>query len=114
MPVAEGLGGGTAPMPAKDITDFQSRCLERLESFLDARGYPADFQLVYGREENYLRAESDSPQGKVTIYLYEDEAGFYWNRRWVMKEWGDFPRDEEGLIEALVADLQTFCFSEDE
>ena len=103
----------SASMPAKDISDFQTRCLERLEAFLESEGRSVEFQLVYGREENYFRGELEIDDGKATLYVYEDEAGFYWDRRWIMKEWDAFANNEEGLIDALLADLKTFCFSEE-
>jgi hypothetical protein len=64
----------------------------------------AELQVVQGERETYLRSRELIRGHTLEIFVYEDEAGFFWNDEWNICEEQDFDQDSE-IIECLLARL---------
>lgn len=86
------------------VTGFQTRCCVAVETLLAAHGMSAPFELIHGNQENYLVAKSNAEGHQLEIFIYEDEAGYFKDRKWRPYEAVDFASEGQ-LTAKLVSDL---------
>ena len=85
---------------------FQEYCLGALNQFLEARELELPFESITGKQENYFKAELKIDDHNLKVFVYHDEAGFFWDDEWVICEEQDFDKDSE-LVVAFLSQLES-------
>jgi hypothetical protein len=86
------------------MTDFQAACLDAVQSLLHSKELNSGAEEVRGNEESYLRLRVPIPGKEIDFYIYEDEAGYFVDGEWHIRESQDYDSPQE-LIAELLADL---------
>lgn len=92
-------------MNTVQTTPFQDRCVEELRRFFQNHEMEPAFEMIEGKNEAYLRSVFEFDGNQVDLYVYDDEAGFFWNGKWFIFERPDYPTDVE-LVAAFLASLE--------
>lgn len=92
------------------LTGFQVHCTAALRSMLREHGLSPEFKIVKGREETYLKATFAFNNNQIEVYVYADEAGYFWNSTWNICERPDFD-SESDLEDAVVSSLESWISS---
>lgn len=88
------------------MNEFQHKCIEAFKKTLqDIVLDIPDFYKVAGETQDYFVAKFSRNSDYFEIYVYEDEAGFFFNKDWLICERAAYDTDEE-LIKAICARLE--------
>ena len=80
---------------------FQRKCIESSKRILERKGLTSlKFHENIGKNEKYYTLGLKVEEDRYTFYIYEDEAGFFLNKKWFICESPDFDSPEE-LIRAF-------------
>jgi hypothetical protein len=90
-----------APAGEKGLTKFQQECQERVRELLSQHGHSSDFEVVKGREEEYLFLDFVDAGREIGVYIYEDEAGFSVGKDWYISEAQDFDSHNDLIVNFL-------------
>ncbi|MEM7051492.1 MAG: hypothetical protein AAF604_17630 [Acidobacteriota bacterium] len=72
------------------INRFQELCSRDVDSLLDEGGLDYSRNLVEGDSESYMVYKVGGGE-RIEVYIYEDEAGFYFGDDWYVFEAQDYP-----------------------
>ncbi|MDD5131032.1 MAG: hypothetical protein PHH44_00025 [bacterium] len=89
-----------------DKTEFQILCIEKCRKLL-SKYLKDDIEFVKeGKNEYYYHAKINLTNISIDIYIYEDEAGFAFNKKdWRIFEQPDYKSDNL-LITAFLENLE--------
>lgn len=89
-------------------TDFQQKTVRDIVELANRRCSSVESRLVHGATESYFVLHLSCGERNVEVYVYIDEAGFFYRGEWHMYEHCDFDslssleaailRDIEGLM----------------
>ena len=93
-------------------TEFQLTCESRVKTLLRDAGFDVVFTQIRAAEDVlYMITRIDTAAGQhLQIYIYEDDAGFFVDERWIICEHQDFKTSSE-LIDKFCATLQPYLES---
>ncbi len=87
------------------MNEFQANCLVAVADLLKRKGKAYEPLLVERLYESYYRLQISCTGREIDVYIYEDEAGYFVDRKWHIREAPDFD-DPQNLIDRFLADLE--------